>query len=131
MEAERQPSLWRQMILPSLTLFTSAGTLVCCALPALLVTIGMGASVAGLVGAAPWITVLSEYKGVVFTVAGILLALATWMHWRSRHAPCPADPDLARACGRLRSFSSVVLGSSIVLYLVGFFFAFVAVHIFY
>jgi hypothetical protein len=125
------PSLWRQTILPSLSLFTSIGTLLCCALPALLVTLGMGAALAGLVGSAPWITAISDYKAAVFTVAGVLIALAASMQWRARNAPCPADPAKARACSRLRKVSWSVLGVAGFLYLTGFFFAFIAVHIFY
>jgi len=69
--ANNDVSLWRQTILPSLSLFTSVGTLLCCALPALLVTLGMGAALAGFVGAAPWVTAVSDYKGIVFAVAMI------------------------------------------------------------
>ncbi len=123
---DAQASLWRQTLLPSLSLFTSLGTLVCCALPALLVTIGMGASLAGLIGAAPWITAISEHKGPLFLAAGGLLLVASAMHWRSRGAPCPADALKAKACRRLRRFSSIVLGSAVVVYVVGFFFAFLA-----
>lgn len=124
-------SLWRQAVLPSLSLFTSLGTLVCCALPALLVTLGMGAALAGLVGSAPWITVISDYKGIVFAGAGILLALAAMMQWHARHAPCPADPAKAKACLRLRRVSWGILAVSVVIYLIGFFFAFLAADIFY
>ena len=127
----KEPSLWRQTILPSLSLFTSVGTLLCCALPALLVTLGMGAALAGLVGSAPWITSISDYKEVVFAVAGVLILLAGITQWQARHAPCPADPLKAKACGRLRKVSWIILGVSATLYIVGFFFAFIAVHIFY
>ena len=129
--ANNKPSLWRQTILPSLSLFTSIGTLLCCALPALLVTLGMGAALAGLIGHAPWMTALSDYKGIVFTVAGVLIALAAIMQWRTRHAPCPTDPAKAKACSRLRKASWIILGIAVFLYVVGFFFAFIAVHIFY
>ena len=129
--ANKGVSLWRQTILPSLSLFTSVGTLQCCALPALLVTLGMGAALAGFVGAVPWITAISDYKGIIFTVAGALLALAAFMQWRARNAPCPADPDKARACGRLRKVSWGILIFSIIIYLIGFFFAFLAADIFY
>lgn len=125
------PSLWRQTILPSLSLFTSLGTLLCCALPALLVTLGLGAALAGFVGAVPWITTVSDYKGIVFTVAGVLLAIAAFMQWRARNAPCPADPAKAKACSRLRKVSWGILSFSILIYLIGFFFAFIAVHVFY
>ena len=129
--ANNEPSLWRQTILPSFSLFTSVGTLLCCALPALLVTLGMGATLAGFVGAAPWITAVSEYKGIVFTVSGILIASAAFMQWRTRNAPCPADPAKAKACSRLRRASWAILGFAAFLFVTGLFFAFIAVHIFY
>ena len=124
-------SLWRQTILPSLSLFTSAGTLICCALPALLVTLGMGASLAGFLGVFPWITAISEHKEVVFIMAGIMLTAATLMQWHARHAPCPTDPRKAKACTRLRKLSWGILIFSIVIYAIGVFFAFFAADIFY
>lgn len=114
-----------------LALFTSAGTLVCCALPALLVSLGAGAALAGLVSAAPWLVALSKYKVWTFGVAGALLLVAGYLRWRSRNAPCPADPELGRACGRARKISGVVYWMSVAIYAVGFFFAFIAVHLFY
>ncbi len=116
----------KQTLLPMLSLFTSFGTLICCALPALLVTIGMGAAMAGLVSAAPWITALSEYKPIVFAVSGVMLAAAAFMQWRARNAPCPIDPAKARACTMLRKFSWGVIIFSVVIYVIGFFFAFLA-----
>lgn len=127
----KELSLWRQTILPFLGLFTSVGTLLCCALPALLVTLGMGATLAGLVGAAPWITAISEYKNIVFLIAGSLITIAAIGLWRARGAPCPADPLKAKLCMRLRKFSWIILGLAIFLYIIGAFFAFVAVHVFY
>ena len=124
-------SLWQQTILPSLSLFASAGTLICCALPALLVTLGMGAALAGFVGVFPWITVVSEYKVFVFVMAGVMLSLAAIMQWRARHAPCPTDPRKAKACMRLRKISWGILIFSICIYAIGVFFAFFAADIFY
>lgn len=124
-------NLYHQTLLPTLSLFTSIGTLLCCALPALLITLGMGAALAGLVSAAPWITVIAEYKAYVFAFAGGMLFVATIMQWRARNAPCPADPIKAKACTRLRIISWVLLGISIIIYLIGFFFAFLAADLFY
>ena len=87
----KESSIWHQTILPSLSLFTSFGTLVCCALPVLMVKLGMGAALAGLIGAAPWITVISDYKLTIFVVAGVLLLIAAFMVWYTRNAPCPVD----------------------------------------
>ncbi len=131
MSNKSSPSLWQQTLLPTLSLFTSMGTLVCCALPALLVTLGMGAALAGFVGSVPWITGISEYKEWVFAGAGIMLALSAYWQWRGRYAPCPADPVKAKACLRLRKISVGILIFSILIYSTGFFFAFLAADLFY
>src|SRR5437764_15400703 len=57
-----------------LSLFTSFGTLLCCALPSLLVLVGLGASVASALSAAPWLVALSRHKNWTFAVAGVLMA---------------------------------------------------------
>ena len=116
----------RDTLAPTLSLFASTSTLLCCALPALLVTLGLGASLAGLVSAAPWLVALTKYKAWLFAGSGLMLAFAGWMHWRARLLPCPADPAQARACVRLRAFSGWMLGISAAIWAVGFFFAFLA-----
>lgn len=121
--------LYKQTLLPMLSLFTSVGTLVCCALPALLVSVGMGAVMAGLVSNVPWITALSAYKPIVFAVSGVVLVVAGVFQWRARFAPCPADPVKAKACRILRRISWGILGFSYVAYLIGFFFAFIAIYV--
>ena len=106
-------------------LFASSGTLVCCALPALLVALGAGAALSTLVSAVPGLVWLSEYKLVVFGLAGAMLALSGALQWRNRFAPCPTDPALRHACLRTRKTSAWVYGVSVALYLVGGWFAFV------
>ncbi len=120
------PFSWRDTAAPTLALFGSAATLVCCALPALFVSIGMGAAVAGLVTAVPQITWLSAHKPLVFGAAGALIALSAVMQWRARNAPCPVDPVAARACRRLRAISTWTLGVAAVAWCIGAFFAFFA-----
>lgn len=120
---------WRQTFVPTLSLFASAGTLVCCALPALFVSLGLGAVLAGLVSDIPQLIWLSENKGLVFGVAAVLLLAAGFLQWRARFAPCPADPAQAAACTRLRRISLAIYVFSVVVFAVGFFFAFVAVYL--
>lgn len=119
----------RESALSWLALFTSVGTLLCCALPALLIMLGAGAAVAGFVAAVPQIVLLSEHKGVVFAVSGLMLVAAAVLRYVNRNAPCPADPVQARACARLRRVGGVPLGVATAMYAVGFFFAFVAAQI--
>lgn len=120
---------WRDSFAPFLSLFASTSTLICCALPALLVTIGLGASLAGLVSAAPWLVELSRYKVWLFAGSGGLLLLAFLMQNRAARLPCPADPAKAAACNRLRRAGAVMLWISAIIWLIGFFFAFLAEHL--
>ena len=124
-------ALLKQTIMPFLSLFTSLGTLLCCALPALLVTLGAGAALAGLVSNVPWLISLSEHKVWVFGVAGFLLFGTGVLRYINRNAPCPVDPVAAKACTRLKNISKYMYWFSVAVYAVGFFFAFIAVRIFY
>jgi hypothetical protein len=113
------------MLVSVLSLFASSSTLICCALPALLVALGAGAALSGLMGAFPQIVWLSEHKISLFITAGVLLAASGWLQWRNRYAPCPVDPALRDACLRTRKVSLRVYWVSVGIYLVGGFFAFV------
>ena len=108
-----------------LSLLASSGTLVCCALPALLVMLGAGAALSGLVAAVPQIVWLSEHKGWVFGTASVLMLAGGVLQWRNRTAPCPLDPALRAACLRTRRWSLVVYGVSLLLLAIGAAFAFV------
>ncbi len=111
--------------LPYLSLFTSTGTLLCCALPALLVALGAGAALSTLIATVPGLVWVSEYKEVVFVVAGAMLATSGALQWRSRFAPCPVDLAQRQACMSARKTSARVYGFSLALYAVGAWFAFV------
>lgn len=108
-----------------LTLFASSGTLVCCALPALLVSLGAGAALSSVIAAVPQLVWFSEHKVGVFAFATVMLLLSGGMQWRARYAPCPADPILAIACTRTRRMAVRMYAASLLIYLTGGFFAFV------
>jgi hypothetical protein len=107
------------------TLLATTGTLLCCVLPAVLVSLGAGAALVGLVSAFPQLVWMSEHKALMFGVAALLLAVSGFAIWRARRLPCPADPAAARSCTRLRRVSAVVYGLSALCFLVGALFAFV------
>jgi len=114
----------RSLIGPTLSLFASTSTLLCCALPALLITIGAGAVMAGLTAAVPGIMWLSANKGPLFIASGVLLSASAFMQWRARNVPCPADPEQAAACNALRVLSRRILIGSTAVYGTGVFFAY-------
>ncbi len=85
-------------------MFTSTGTLVCCALPIMLVSIaGLGAFVASMTSTFPILITLSLHKEWVFTLSGLILVLSGWMVWR----PGRSCPNRSRTCPLVRHFSDV------------------------
>lgn len=109
-----------------LSLFTSGSTLICCALPATLVAIGSVATLTSLISHFPQLIWISEHKPLVFGLAGAMLLLAGWMQWRARLLPCPADEKLAALCMQTRRQSLWIYWVSVVIFLIGSFFAFLA-----
>ncbi len=116
----------RTILIDTVALLGSFGTLLCCALPALLVSMGAGAVVASLVTAMPQLVWLSEHKIALFIFAGVMLMISAASTWINRRTPCPIDPTQARSCRRVRHFASAVFFISLGLYAIGFYFAFVA-----
>ena len=109
-----------------LSLFTSGSTLICCALPALLVSIGAGAALSSLVTAVPQLVWFSEHKETVFGFAGAMLLVSGALQWRARNMPCPIDPQLAAACTSTRQASLRLYWLSVGIFTIGAFFAFIA-----
>lgn len=54
-------------------LTASVGTMLCCVLPSLLVIAGLGTTVAAVTARVPGLVWLSQHKGWVFLVAGLLI----------------------------------------------------------
>ena len=107
------------------SLLASSSTLICCAIPALLVALGAGAALASLVTVFPQLVWVSEHKTALFVFAGLMLVVSGTLQWRNRTAPCPTDPALRNACLKTRKVSAVIAGLSVLAYLVGGWFAFV------
>jgi hypothetical protein len=120
------PNLVKTKHLSYLSLFTSGGTLICCALPALLVGLGAGAVMVSLVSSVPQIVWFSEHKLGVFIFAGIMLSISGFLQWRARSLPCPSDNALAEICNKTRVNSLRVYYFSVTVFLIGGFMAFAA-----
>src|SRR6185437_7536491 len=101
----------RATLLNYFSLFSSFSTLLCCALPSVLVLLGMGATVASLLSVAPWLVTLSRHKIWTFSISGMLIAtsfvVTYWMVPRLQQGEaCPAnDPT---ACGAATRMSKIL-----------------------
>lgn len=109
-------------------IFTTSATLVCCVIPIVLVTLGMGAAVASLASSAPWLITLSMKKGWVFAISGALIAAGAWAVYRPGRA-CPADPDLAAACASADNWNKRFVLAAGVMWSIGFFAAYGLVYL--
>jgi mercuric ion transport protein len=117
----------RAALLNYFSLFSSFSTLICCALPSVLVLLGMGTAVASLLSAAPWLVSLSRHKIWTFSIAGTLIAASFVMTYviaprLRRDDVCAADDPTT--CGEVSKLSRVVLWGSALIWSGGFFVAY-------
>jgi hypothetical protein len=108
-----------------LTLFSSLSTLICCALPALLVSLGLGAVMAGLASNVPGLIWASENKNWIFGFAGILLLSNGVLLWKNRTTTCPVDPRLSQSCRNGKHYSKNFYTLSVVFFLIAITFSFI------
>lgn len=117
----------RAAVLNYFSLFGSFSTLICCALPSVLVLLGMGTTVASLLSAAPWLVSLSRHKIWTFSIAGTLIALTFLVTYLIvprllQGEACNADDPTT--CGEVSKLSRVILWGSAVIWSCGFFVAY-------
>lgn len=117
----------RAALLNYFSLFSSFSTLICCALPSVLVLLGMGTAVASLLSAAPWLVSFSRHKIWTFSIAGTLIAASFVMTYvvaprLQRGDVCAADDPTT--CGEVSKLSRVVLWGSALIWSGGFFVAY-------
>lgn len=113
----------RQSVANFLSLFTTTGTLLCCALPSLLVAVGAGAVVASVISAAPWLAWLSRYKEWLFLFAGLMIALNLALIYRPRGIVA-CTVGAGKACDDASRLNKFVLWLSAGIYLIGLFMAY-------
>jgi mercuric ion transport protein len=117
----------RAALLNYFSLFSSFSTLICCALPSVLVLLGMGTTVASLLSTAPWLVSLSRHKIWTFSIAGVLIATSFVMTYliapRLRQGEA-CDADDPTTCGEVSKISRVVLWGSAFIWSCGFFVAY-------
>ena len=118
----------KEISLGFFTLFASSGTLICCALPIILVTFGMGATVAALTSSFPFLIVLSQHKVWVFVISGVMLLMSAMIIYRPNQS-CPADPRQAQICQISKKWNRRIYWLSVIIWGIGFFAAFVALPV--
>ena len=107
-----------------LSLFASSGTIICCALPALLVSIGAGAALSSLFSIFPQLVVISIYKAQIFIGAFTMLVISGVLQYRAKNMPCPIDEKKANACAKAKKLSLIIYFTSVGFFITGLTFAY-------
>lgn len=110
-------------LLSFFSLFTSFGTLICCAIPAALVLLGFGATLANFLGEFPQFIWFSEHKAWVFSLSLGMLVIAFFSQRYAETRLCPVDRK--DDCQNTKSWSKKVFYLSFIINLGGVFFTFV------
>ena len=118
-------------ILNFFSLFGSLSTLLCCALPVTLVTLGMGATFASLTATFPQIIWLTERKEMLFVLTGFLLILSYYLMKQAEQRSCPIDPAKRDACQKSKGISLYIFWISVVAYITGLAFSYIIPRIIY
>ncbi len=116
----KKPRKWGVLLL-----FASVPTLLCCALPILFVSLGMGSVVASLYGEhLPFLRWFGLHETATFSVTALILILAGWVLYRPGRV-CPIEAELAAACNTAQKWNVRFYWSAVLIWLIGAFSAFV------
>ncbi len=69
-------------IMDVLALFSSSGTLICCALPIVVAALAGGAALSSMVSLFPFLVTLSQYKNAIFIFSGSMIALNGYLSFK-------------------------------------------------
>jgi hypothetical protein len=104
-------------------LFSSFGTLLCCAIPSTLVLLGFGATLASFLGNFPQLIWLSENKAFVFGFSFLMLGVSYLGQKYAQAQVCPIDKR--EDCEKTKDWSKPLFWFSFGINVLGSFYAFV------
>jgi len=106
-----------------LGLFSSFGTLFCCALPSAFVLLGLGSTLANFIGFFPQIIWISEHKEMVFGLSFFFMGFSFLGQMTMKNVAC--DLDQKESCERTKNWSRPVLWITLGINVIGFIYAYV------
>ena len=113
----------KEKILSFLSLFTSTATLFCCALPALIAVLAGGAAVSAYATSLPFIIPLSQHKGWIFVIAGILIGINFLFTLKPKSKIVCAVTG-GKGCDAAGKFTRTMMWISLIIYVIGAFMAY-------
>lgn len=126
MSSTQQDQTFKQKLASFLALFTSTGTLLCCALPSAIAVVAGGTAVTSFVSTFPWLVPLSQHKGWIFLGSGLMIVLSGVLIYRPKgRLACTITGG--QGCEVAGRFTKVMFWMSAGIFAVGVFFAYALV----
>lgn len=122
LEALKENKLFKNLV-SWFGLFSSFGTLLCCAIPSTLVLLGFGASLASFLGTFPQLIWLTENKEYIFGFSFIMLAISYAGQKYAQSQVCPIDKK--EDCENTKDWSKPLFWFSLGINIIGSFYAFI------
>lgn len=117
---------FKQKLASFLALFTSTGTLLCCALPSAIAAVAGGAAVVSFVSTFPWLVSLSRHKEWLFLSAALMIVLSGLLVYRPK-GKVACSLTGGQGCEVAGRFTKVIFWMSAGLFSIGIFFAYALV----
>lgn len=114
---------WKQKVSSFFALFTSTGTLICCALPAAVAAFAGGAAVTSMISTFPWMVPLSAHKEWIFLGAAVMLTISGVLIYRPK-GKVACSITGGEGCEVAGRFTKVMFWTSVIIFLTGAFFAY-------
>jgi mercuric ion transport protein len=113
------------------SLFTSLSTLICCALPTLFVTLGLGAVVASGLSAFPFLITMSRNKHWFFLGAFLAIGINFYYIYGQKKKVCKVSTEEPESpCETASRWNKIILWCSLGILIIGFFYSYLAFPIF-
>jgi mercuric ion transport protein len=116
----------KESLLTFLALFTSISTIFCCALPIILVLLGMGVIFANLTTSFPLINSLAEQSFYLFISSFILLLISGYFVFIKAQI-CPVKQKLATICNKSKKINKIIWWLSSIILLISFIFKYILI----
>ena len=126
MPSTQQDQTFKQKLASFLALFTSTGTLLCCALPSAIAVVAGGAAVTSFISTFPWLVPLSQQKEWIFLASGLMIVLSGVLIYRPKgRVACTITGG--KGCEVAGRFTKMMFWMSAGIFAVGVFFAYALV----
>lgn len=97
-------------------LIANGGVMLCCVLPALLVTFGFGGVLVTFLGEYPLFIEISRHKGWIFFGAFLILLLSGFSLYANREQVCQVN-SLSKECVEVKTASKILYIISLIIFI--------------